>query len=107
MAKKTKSNYTFKPIGVFKSSQVEPYQASRQPDELSEPGTIVLNPKNNFEQALKNLNQCTHLWIIYAFHHNENWKPQVTTPRSKNKIGVFATRAPYRPNPIGITCVKI
>lgn len=107
MAKKNKTNFAFKSIGVFKSSQVEPYQAARQPDDLSEPGIIVLNPKSNFEQALKNLNQCSHLWIIYVFHHNDNWKPQVTTPRSKNKIGVFATRAPYRPNPIGITCVKI
>lgn len=83
------------------------YQASRQPDDLSEPGTIILSAGKNFEQALKNLNQCSHIWIIYAFHHNEKWKPQVKTPRSKNKIGVFATRAPYRPNPIGISCVRI
>lgn len=107
MAKKTKTNFTFKPIGTFKTSQVHPYQAARQPDDLSEPGTITLTAGKNFEQALKNLHQCSHIWIIYVFHHNEKWKPQVATPRSKNKIGVFATRAPYRPNPIGMSCVKI
>lgn len=97
----------FTPIGIFKSKQVEPYQAARQPDELSEPGTIILNSKNNFEQALQNLTDCSHIWIIYYFHHNQNWKPLVQTPRSTNKIGVFATRAPYRPNPIGMTVVKL
>jgi tRNA-Thr(GGU) m(6)t(6)A37 methyltransferase TsaA len=101
------SNITFSPIGYFKSSQIEPYQAARQPDELSEPGEIVLNSGFNFEQALQNLNDCSHIWIIYHFHHNQNWKPLVQTPRALDKIGVFATRAPYRPNPIGMTTVKL
>jgi tRNA (adenine37-N6)-methyltransferase len=97
----------FKPIGFFQSQQIFPYQAGRQPDESSEPGLIILNPKSNFEQALTNLEQCSHIWIVYVFHHNSEWKPLVQTPRSKTKIGVFATRAPYRPNPIGMTAVKI
>ncbi len=101
------SPITLKPIGYFNSKQIEPYQAARQPDEMSEPGEIILNPGFNFEQALQNLNECSHLWIIYYFHYNENWKPLVQTPRSKEKIGVFATRAPYRPNPIGMTAVKL
>ncbi len=98
---------TFTPIGYFKSSQIEPYQAARQPDENSEPGIIQLNSGFNFEQALTDLDGCTHIWIIYHFHHNENWKPMVKTPRSDKKIGVFATRAPYRPNPIGMTVVSV
>lgn len=98
---------TFHPIGVLKSDQVEPYQASRQPDGLSTTAVIKLNPGQNFEQALTDLNGCTHLWIIYVFHKNEHWKPLVQTPRSNRKIGVFATRAPYRPNPIGMSLVKL
>ena len=98
---------TFNPIGVLKSDQVEPYQASRQPDGLSADAVIKLNSGQNFEQALSDLSGCTHLWIIYAFHKNENWKPLVQTPRSNRKIGVFATRAPYRPNPIGMSLVKL
>ncbi len=97
----------FAPIGFFSSEQVEPYQASRQPDENSKPGVIQLNSGSNFEQALTDLEGCSHIWIIYKFHKNENWKPLVLTPRSDRKIGVFATRAPYRPNPIGMTVVKI
>lgn len=98
---------TFTPIGFFKSSQIEPYQAARQPDENSEPGVIQLNSGFNFEQALTDLEGCSHIWIIYHFHHNQNWKPMVQTPRSDKKIGVFATRAPYRPNPIGMTVVSV
>lgn len=97
----------FEPIGLFSSIQKEPYQAGRQPDELSAPGKIILNSKNNFEQALQDLEGCSHIWIIYHFHRNENWKPLVQTPRVEKKVGVFATRAPYRPNPIGISAVRL
>jgi tRNA-Thr(GGU) m(6)t(6)A37 methyltransferase TsaA len=69
---------------------------------------IHLNPKNNFEQAVKDLDGFDRLWIIYQFHLNKNWKPLVTPPRhTRNKVGVFATRAPYRPNQIGLSCVKL
>lgn len=96
-----------KPIGFIQSKQVEPYQASRQPDEISEPATLKLEPGQNFEQALQDLEGCTHVWLIFGFHQNPNWKPLVKTPRSDRKIGVFATRAPYRPNPLGLSCVKL
>lgn len=96
-----------KPIGFIQSKQTEPYQASRQPDVLSEPAILKLQPGFNFEQALQDLNGCSHIWLIFGFHKNENWKPLVQTPRSDRKIGVFATRAPYRPNPIGLSCVEL
>lgn len=98
---------SFKPIGIFKSEQKEPYQAARQPDENSLPGAIELEKGHNFEQGLTDLESCSHIWILYLFHHNSNWKPLVQTPRSDKKIGVFATRAPYRPNPIGMTVVEL
>ncbi|OFZ29720.1 MAG: tRNA (N6-threonylcarbamoyladenosine(37)-N6)-methyltransferase TrmO [Bdellovibrionales bacterium RIFCSPHIGHO2_01_FULL_40_29] len=95
-----------KPIGFIKSSQIEPYQAARQPDELSESATLMLQGPN-FIQAVQDLSGCSHVWLIFGFHHNQNWKPLVQTPRSDRKIGVFATRAPYRPNPLGLTCVQL
>lgn len=101
------SDLTLKPIGFFKSEQIEPYDAGRQPDELGKNGTIELISGENLEQALIELETCTHIWIIFGFHLNQNWKPMVQTPRSDKKIGVFATRAPYRPNPIGLSVVKI
>lgn len=96
-----------KSIGVFESEQKEPYQAGRQPDERGLPGVIRLHSGCNFEQALTDLGGCSHIWVIFGFHHNSNWKPLVLTPRSDRKIGVFATRAPYRPNPLGLSLVKI
>ncbi len=95
-----------KPIGFIRSKQVQPYQASRQPDEISEPATIMLQGQN-FAQALTDLDGCSHIWLIFGFHHNNSWKPMVQTPRSDRKIGVFATRAPYRPNPLGLSCVQV
>lgn len=96
-----------KSIGVFESEQIEPYQAGRQPDILGLKGQIKLHSGHNYEQALQDLIGCTHIWIIFGFHQNSNWKPLVQTPRSNKKIGVFATRAPYRPNPIGLSLVKL
>lgn len=96
-----------KPIGSFESAQVEPYQAGRQPDELGLFGKIKLNAGENFEQALQDLAGCSHLWLIFGFHQNNHWKPLVQAPRSNKKIGVFATRAPYRPNPIGLSLVEL
>ena len=101
------SQINFTPIGFVSSSQIEPYQASKQPDELSMDAVITLNSGFNYEQALTDLEGCSHLWIIYQFHKNENWKPLVQTPRSNRKIGVFATRSPYRPNAIGMSVVEL
>ncbi len=96
-----------KPIGFFESEQVEPYQAGRQPDILGLNGKIKLQSGHNYEQALQDLVGCSHIWIIFGFHQNSNWKHLVQTPRSNKKIGVFATRAPYRPNPIGLSLVRL
>jgi len=96
-----------KPKGFFESEQVEPYQAGRQPDILGLKGHIRLNSGLNYEQALQDLIGCSHIWIIFGFHQNSNWKHLVQTPRSNKKIGVFATRAPYRPNPIGLSLVRL
>lgn len=101
------SELLLKPIGFLKSTQTEAYQAGRQPDSLGRPAEIHLEPHQQFEQALQDLEGCSHLWILFGFHKNEAWKPLVQTPRSNRKIGVFATRAPYRPNPIGMSLVKL
>lgn len=102
------SSIIYHAIGTFHSKQVNPYDAGRQPDSLHSPGIIELNAKQNFEQALKGLDAFSHIWVIFQFHHNENWKPQITPPRgSKEKVGVFASRAPYRPNNIGMSVVKL
>ncbi len=103
----TPRTLTLTEIGKFHSPQIESYQAGRQPDELGNVGEIKLFSGLNFEQALTDLEGCSHIWIIFGFHKNQNWKPLVQTPRSNRKIGVFATRAPYRPNPLGLSLVRL
>lgn len=96
------------PIGTFHSNQVEPYEAGRQPDQFHSEGIIELKSGHNFEQALTGLEGCERIWVIFHFHHNPHWNPMVLPPRGRDtKIGVFATRSPYRPNSIGMSCVKV
>lgn len=96
------------PIGFFHSPQSEKYMAARQPELAQELfGSVVLNGGSNFEQALEDLAGFERIWLIYWFHRNQTWKPKVLTPRGGDKRGVFATRSPHRPNPLGLSCVKL
>lgn len=98
-----------KPIGFVESNLKQRYETPRQ-GVLAKGSTAVINllPKSNFEQAVKDLDGFDRIWVIYQFHLNKNWKPLVTPPRhTRKKIGVFATRAPYRPNAVGLSCVKL
>lgn len=105
-AVETKIN--IQPIGIFHCDQVQPYEAGRQPDEHHTQGFIELESGHNFEQALIGLTAGSRIWILFCFHHNPHWNPMVLPPRGGNqKVGVFATRSPYRPNPIGMSCVQI
>lgn len=97
-----------RPIGFFHTSQINKYEASKQNDHLSDPGYIELLSGQQFEQALHGLEHFSHLWILFQFHHNTEWKPMTLPPRgTSQKKGVFATRSPYRPNFIGMTAVKL
>jgi tRNA-Thr(GGU) m(6)t(6)A37 methyltransferase TsaA len=97
------------PIGIYHSDAKAPYEAARQPlERITTRGEVILSAGQQFEQALENLEGFERLWLIYQFHHNPHWKPKVRPPRgSDTKVGVFATRAPYRPNALGISCVKL
>ena len=71
-------------------------------------GTITLLEGQNFEQALEDLAGMEKIWLLYWFDRNPNWKPKVLVPRGpKQKRGVFATRSPHRPNPIGLSLVDL
>lgn len=103
------NDIVIKPIGVFRCGQTYPQQAPRQGSvrQSAESGKIELFPGQNFEQALTDLAGFERIWLLYWFDRNPHWKPMVRTPRDKAKHGVFATRAPYRPNPIGLSCVRL
>lgn len=96
------------PIGTFHCAARYPYDAARQSAIAeSSGGNILLEKGRNFEQALQDLDGFSHIWLIYVLHHNPNWKPLIQPPRASCKVGVFASRAPYRPNPIGLSCVEL
>ncbi len=62
------------------------------------------------ENCIRDIEQYSHLWLIWGFSKNENqWSPTVRPPRlgGNKRVGVFATRSPFRPNPIGLSCVKL
>jgi tRNA-Thr(GGU) m(6)t(6)A37 methyltransferase TsaA len=99
--------YEFTPIGYLQTSKKGKSEASRQPQcDTGSTGIIELTI-NEAELSLKELSGFSHLWILFVFHHNTNWKPLTMPPRLQRKVGVLATRSPFRPNPIGMSCVKI
>ena len=106
------TEFAFEAIGVVRSPFLERAQAPRQPGHAdSAPGTIELFPGRGFEHALEGLEQWDRIWILFVFHKNleqeRGWKPHVLPPRSDRKQGVFATRSPHRPNPIGLSVVTL
>lgn len=104
------SNLIYQPIGIVISNYKYRYETPRQGVLAKDTNAIIeLYPGNNFEQAVLGLEGFDRIWVIYDFHLNKNWKPMVIPPRHTNrkKVGVFATRAPYRPNRIGLSCVKL
>ncbi|MBE5802538.1 MAG: tRNA (N6-threonylcarbamoyladenosine(37)-N6)-methyltransferase TrmO [Clostridiales bacterium] len=72
---------------------------------------IVFEPTYRVAEALRGLEGYSHLWLLWQFHmaQRENWSPTVRPPRlgGNKRMGVFATRSPFRPNPIGLSCVKL
>ena len=74
-------------------------------------GTIVLEPPYRNPDALRGLEGFSHLWLIFQFHRavRAEWSPTVRPPRlgGNRRMGVFATRSPFRPNAIGLSCVKL
>jgi len=95
-------------IGVVHSPHVERVQAPRQPRAAEgTEGRVELLPGHGFEDALADIALWDHLWLVVWFHKNVDFRPKVQPPRSDKKRGVFATRAPYRPNPIGISAVRL
>ena len=73
---------------------------------------IVFEPQYRNRDALRGLEEFSHIWLLWEFSANRNqsrWQPTVRPPRlgGNRQMGVFATRSPYRPNPIGLSCVSL
>lgn len=74
-------------------------------------GKIVFEPEYRNPEALRGIDGYSHLWLIWQFSEavRDSWSPTVRPPRlgGNKRMGVFATRSPYRPNPIGLSSVKL
>jgi tRNA-Thr(GGU) m(6)t(6)A37 methyltransferase TsaA len=82
--------------------------APRQPAAaLGSAGTIELFAHSHYEHALSDLEGWSHIWVIFWFDRNNGWSAKVLPPRSRTKRGVFATRSPHRPNPLGLSVLRL
>jgi tRNA (adenine37-N6)-methyltransferase len=97
------------PIGYLRCGHAEKVDAPRQPAAAeSADGTIELLPDHDFEHALEDLASWERIWVLYWFDRNRGWRPKVLPPRSSTgRKGVFATRSPHRPNPLGLSCLRL
>lgn len=102
---------TLKSIGTIKSCYPDKFGTPRQPGLVQEAwAEIFLSPEVQPEISLQGLEGFSHLWVMFLFHKNETarYHAKVHPPRLQGKtMGLFATRTPHRPNPIGLSLVKI
>ena len=101
----------FEPIGFFRGDAARRYEAPRQGVFDGGRGVVELEPKRGYEMALRDLEGFERIWLIFAFDRNGGrWRPTTRPPvmaPGHRRVGLFATRAPYRPNPIGLSCVRL
>ena len=103
------SGLNITPIGFIRSRKPLKFDARHQPDEKqAETNVLEMLPGDKYQKALKDLAGFDRVWLLWWFHRNKDWRPEVLPPRGPSKRrGVFATRSPHRPNPLGITPVQL
>lgn len=104
--------YEFSPIGIVHSPFKERFAIPRQPGLAPEArGILELFPPYDQPEAVRGLDGFSHIWVVFVFHalHKQGWKPTVRPPRlgGNERVGVFASRSPFRPNPIGQSVVAL
>lgn len=102
----------FEAIGILHSCFKEKFGIPRQPGLVKEAQAVIkLKDDPLMRNALREIEGFSHLWILFVFHEHgsRNWKPSIRPPRlgGAKKVGVLASRSPHRPNPIGLSAVKL
>ncbi|ACZ78133.1 tRNA (N6-threonylcarbamoyladenosine(37)-N6)-methyltransferase TrmO [Dickeya zeae] len=106
------SQFCFNQIGVIRSPYKEKFAVPRQPGLIKDGGgeLHLLSPYDQPE-AVRGLEDFSHLWLLFIFHQTASagWRPTVRPPRlgGNARMGVFATRSTFRPNPIGMSLVEL
>lgn len=100
------------PIAHIRSDFSEKFGIPRQSGLVEElTAAVVFEPPYRVPDALRGVEGFSHLWLIWEFSQarREGWSPTVRPPRlgGNKRLGVFATRSPFRPNPLGLSCVRL
>ena len=102
---------TLKKIAHIENGFDSKFGIPRQSGLAKVESTVVFEPPYNDINALRGIEEYSHLWLIWGFSEAERkeWSPTVRPPRlgGNKKVGVFATRSPFRPNPLGLSSVKL
>ena len=106
------SQFIFSPIGLVHSPYKEKFAIPRQPGLVDSGDSFIkLCAPYNQKEMVRGLEQFSHLWVIFVFHQTmeQGWHPTVRPPRlgGNERMGVLATRSTFRPNPIGLSLVKL
>ena len=101
-----------RPVAHIRSDFPTKFGIPRQSGLVEElAATVVFEPEFRDPEALRGIEGFSHLWLIWEFSQarRQDWSPTVRPPRlgGNVRLGVFATRSPFRPNPIGLSCVKL
>lgn len=104
--------FSFQQIGVIRSPYKEKFAVPRQPGLVADGcGELHLLPPYNQADAVRGLEGFSHLWVLFVFHQTMEggWRPTVRPPRlgGNARMGVFATRSTFRPNPVGMSLVEL
>jgi len=105
-------NHTLRVIARMRSDFPAKFGVPRQSGLVPElTGRVVFEPEYRNPDALRGVEGFSHLWLIWQFSEaaRDEWSPTVRPPRlgGNERMGVFATRSPFRPNPLGLSCVKL
>ena len=105
--------FVFRPIAHARSPYARRIDAPHQPTVVQGTETgrhaeaLIVFVDDVPDAAFGDLAGFERIWLLFAFHRSEGWKPEVRPPRGGGKRGVLATRSPHRPNPIGLSAVEL
>ena len=100
-----------KPIAHIETLYKSKFGVPRQAGLVSAPARVVFEPEYRVAEAVRGLEEFDYVWLLWQFHLTERqeWSPTVRPPRlgGNKRVVVFATRSPFRPNPIGLSSVRL
>ncbi|QIZ77374.1 tRNA (N6-threonylcarbamoyladenosine(37)-N6)-methyltransferase TrmO [Ferrimonas lipolytica] len=105
-------SHSIEPVALCQSPYKQKFAIPRQPNLVPAAiGRLLLQGDCNRDECVRGLEQFSHLWLIWSFHQNleQGWKPMVRPPRlgGNARVGVFASRATFRPNGLAMSVVKL